>query len=139
MTSNSNEFNVLVGKIFCRLLDMHPQPQMLIFDAFFDFPDDLERTLDMPECRSFFSCIKWLKQHGYVDYSGLISVAAMNVTITEKTLIILNALPKSLQQKQKPLKDALLDAAKTGKNAVIAECVSRIFAYSMDGNGSDCE
>ncbi|MGT3574237.1 hypothetical protein ACVQHL_26775, partial [Escherichia coli] len=71
----------------------------------------------------------WLRDNSYIRYSQLLAVGAADVVLTEKTLCLLNAMPTFLQPRPVPFKESLLDAVKTGENAVIAECVSRIMRY----------
>ena len=130
MHSLNDDFNVLTGKIFSRLLNTHPAPQVLIYSGFFDIPDQVEHA--PRKCRDFIDTLVWLRDNNYIRYSQLLAVGAADVILTEKTLRLLNAMPVSLQPQSLPLKEALLEAVKTGKNAVIAECVSRLLNYVFD-------
>ena len=42
MHSLNDDFYALTGKIFCRLLNTHPAPQVLIYSGFFDIPDQVD-------------------------------------------------------------------------------------------------
>ncbi|EOU5014737.1 hypothetical protein MLM51_08255 [Escherichia coli] len=127
MHSLNDDFYVLTGKIFCRLLNTHPAPQVLIYSVFFDIPDQVDH--DQKKCRCFIDTLIWLRDNSYIRYSQLLAVGAADVVLTEKTLCLLNAMPTFLQPRPVPFKESLLDAVKTGENAVIAECVSRIMRY----------
>ena len=122
MHSLNDDFYVLTGKIFCRLLNTHPAPQVLIYSGFFV-------DHDQKKCRCFIDTLIWLRDNSYIRYSQLLAVGAADVVLTEKTLCLLNAMPTFLQPRPVPFKESLLDAVKTGENAVIAECVSRIMSY----------
>ncbi|HDV6820582.1 TPA: hypothetical protein RJ038_005108, partial [Escherichia coli] len=119
MHSLNDDFYVLTGKIFCRLLNTHPAPQVLIYSGFFDIPDQVDH--DQKKCRCFIDTLIWLRDNSYIRYSQLLAVGAADVVLTEKTLCLLNAMPTFLQPRPVPFKESLLDAVKTGENAVIAE------------------
>lgn len=126
MHSLNDDFYVLTGKIFCRLLNTHPAPQVLIYSGF-RYPGRVDH--DQKKCRCFIDTLIWLRDNSYIRYSQLLAVGAADVVLTEKTLCLLNAMPTFLQPRPVPFKESLLDAVKTGENAVIAECVSRIMRY----------
>ncbi len=55
MHSLNDDFYALTGKIFCRLLNTHPAPQVLIYSGFFDIPDQVDH--DQKKCRYFIDTL----------------------------------------------------------------------------------
>ena len=66
MHSLNDDFYVLTGKIFCRLLNTHPAPQVLIYSGFFDIPDQVDH--DQKKCRCFIDTLIWLRDNSYIRY-----------------------------------------------------------------------
>ncbi len=75
MHSLNDDFYVLTGKIFCRLLNTHPAPQVLIYSGFFDIPDQVDH--DQKKCRCFIDTLIWLRDNSYIRYSQLLAVGAL--------------------------------------------------------------
>lgn len=82
MHSLNDDFYVLTGKIFSRLLNTHPAPQVLIYSGFFDIPDQVDH--DQKKCRYFIDTLIWLRDNSYIRYSQLLAVGAADVVLTEK-------------------------------------------------------
>ena len=89
MHSLNDDFYALTGKIFCRLLNTHPAPQVLIYSGFFDIPDQVDH--DQKKCRYFIDTLIWLRDNSYIRYSQLLAVGAADVVLTEKTLKVVDA------------------------------------------------
>lgn len=85
MHSLNDDFYVLTGKIFCRLLNTHPAPQVLIYSGF-DIPT-VPITTRKKKCRCFIDTLIWLRDNSYIRYSQLLAVGAADVVLTEKNAL----------------------------------------------------
>lgn len=144
-TSNIDQFNLLVGKIFERLYVNFPIPHPLFLDVFLD-EESLEVRLNrqreallfsFDECKAmnndeklvfFKATVEWLESAGLITCSP--SYMAPNVfgypsaLLTNQALQCLNIVPGSLisaEHKNSQLGDILLDATKEGSKELIKD------------------
>lgn len=144
-TSNIDDFNLLVGKIFDRLYGNFPVPTPIFLDVFFD-DDTLEKRVSRKneiapslfgtghsiykdENLVFFKAtVEWLRIAGFISYDSCYEegydFGYMNVSLTNQALQCLNMVPGSLitsEHKHSQIGGVLRDAVKSGSTEIIKD------------------
>ncbi len=130
MSSKIEKFDLLVAKLLADLYKKFPQAtgisasaygiqaeEMFRFDGTID--KDIAHELDF-----FCNTLRWLKRHGYIDYSTEYdSGTFMSVAITTKALEVLKGTPESLNT-SKSLGDDIVDSARSGATDALKQGVT---------------
>jgi len=123
-SSNIDVFNENVGKIFADLYNSFPVPKEIHPRDFVGIGIAVESestfefsSQEKPKSSEilFFSTVQWLIREGYISATELLptQVYFRTVVLTQKGLMVLNAVPDSLANKQS-LGDRLVSSAKSG-------------------------
>lgn len=133
--SNINKFDEYAGRVLGMLYESFPVPIDVNVGDALGFPDMYHGTGIPPEMSAdahIAACsVSWLADTGYIKMSGGNSDEFFDLTLTEKGLEVLKAVPDSLTQQSSPLGKQIATAAKSGAKETLRSLVNQALAVGV--------
>lgn len=133
--SNINKFDEYVGRVFGILYESFPIPTDLNIGDVLGLPDlysssGIPPEMDTEANIATYSVI-WLANTGYIKMTGNSGNEFFDLTLTEKGLQVLKAIPGSLTQQSLPLGKQIAAAVKSGAKETLRSLVNEALAIGI--------
>lgn len=138
--SNIETFNEITGRIFARLYEKFPVPQFVDAehlieggkDAVLKWNDAGFQELT-PEAKFALATIGWLGDAGYLSHKSIYETCYADVVLTPQGLVLLNALPVSLEssERSEPIGSRLVSAMKAGAGQALRSIANQVLTEGV--------
>ncbi|MCC4860689.1 hypothetical protein [Vibrio splendidus] len=127
---NIEIFNLITAEIFARSYAVFPNEIKILSDEIAlsvkeYYPEDLQLKILNEARESVFSTVDWLGRSGYIFVKDQHDIGFGRVTLTPKTLSLLNQIPSSLQHS---MGNEFIKQSKALSSVAVVEAVKLLFS-----------
>lgn len=127
---NIEIFNLITAEIFARSYAVFPNEIKILSDEIAlsvkeYYPEDLQLEILNEARESVFSTVDWLGRSGYIFVKDQHDIGFGRVTLTPKTLSLLNKIPSSLQHS---MGNEFIKQSKALSSVGVVEAVKLLFS-----------
>jgi hypothetical protein len=129
---NILKFNDTVATIFELLYDDFPDPVDLGPDHF-DLTDtavDGTKVWQDEGYQTVLATVRWLHEEGYIRLIGYSNGICQATTLSQKGLVVLNAVPDSLSPTE-TIRKKIRDAIASGSKSMVSKAIDQAFNFGL--------